>query len=102
MLARPANLIRCSPSQALAHSRQNMGMDREADVWRLGIAERHITEAETHITGQLIALDRLQADGLDTEQAEQLLRLTQETLATYQEHRRIILAMIEQIDAGVA
>ncbi|MGE7414949.1 hypothetical protein [Methylobacterium tarhaniae] len=79
-----------------------MSIDREAEVRRLNLADCHIADAERHITDQWLILEQQRAAGRDTQDAERLLETMEETLSTFQEHRRMIVEMIDRIDAGLA
>ncbi|WP_298961095.1 hypothetical protein [uncultured Methylobacterium sp.] len=75
-------------------------MDREAGVRRLNEADLHIADVERQITRQLLMIERLRADGQDALEAEHLLVAMHETLATYHEHRRLILGEIGRTGDG--
>lgn len=77
-------------------------MDRNAEVERLGQADRHITVAEEHIPKQRLLLDTLRKDGHDTKIAEDMLNGFEQHLKTLHEHREIIFKTINQIDDGLA
>jgi hypothetical protein len=79
-----------------------MSLDRNAEVQRLGEADRHIALSERVITEQTIEVERLRHGHHDTARAEKMLRSFELNLQTIQEHRRLIIEMIEQIDAGPA
>lgn len=79
-----------------------MSMDREAEIERLNLSERHIAEAERHIMEQQLIVGQLRGGGHDTQEAERLLKTMESVLDTYQVHRRLIVEMIDQIDAGQA
>lgn len=79
-----------------------MSMDREAEVRRLNEADGHIADGERRITEQLLVVGKLRADGRDTREAERLLRMMEESLSAFQQHRQLTVDMIEQIDAGLA
>jgi hypothetical protein len=77
-------------------------MDRQAEVNRLGQAERRIANAERIVTEQRLRVDRLRADGHDTKGSEQTLRGFEDTLKILRENRAVIVEAIEQIDKGLA
>ncbi len=79
-----------------------MGMDREAEVRRLNEADGHVATGERHVTEQQLIVDKLRAEGRDTQEAKRLLKMMQDSLDAYREHRQLILEMIAQIDAGLA
>ena len=76
-------------------------MDRHAEELRLGQADGRIALAERHISNQQLLIDRLRADGHDTETAEKTLRCFESNLKTLYENRQLILKTIEQIDNGL-
>src|SRR5262249_14337542 len=76
------------------------GMDRSAEIERLGEADRHVCEAERAVGHQLIEIDRLREGGHSTVLAEQMLETFRRTLHELQAHRNMIIKTIEKIDAG--
>ena len=79
-----------------------MGVDRAAEVQRLNLADSHIASAEGSITDQQIIVEKLRMGGHDTHEAERTLKEMQGLLGSFQEHRRLIIDMVEQTDAGLA
>ncbi|MDP4026759.1 hypothetical protein Q8W71_29570 [Methylobacterium sp. NEAU 140] len=77
-------------------------MDRRAEVQRLNAADHHIGTAERLIAEQRLRIAYLGADNPVGTDAERLLRTMQQTLTVLREHRQLIVATIEQIDAGLA
>ncbi|WP_262271551.1 hypothetical protein [Microvirga yunnanensis] len=57
-------------------------------------ADRHLAAGEQRIAAQLALIQRMTRDGYDTTLARDLLRVLDETMATWQEHRRLILDAI--------
>jgi hypothetical protein len=76
-------------------------MDRNAEVQRLGEADRHVSEAERAVGHQIMEIERLREHGHSTALAEVTLVTFQHTLAVMQEHRNTIIRTIEVIDAGL-
>lgn len=58
----------------------------------LALADQHIREAEERIARQEMLISAMAAAGHDTHDAETLLRTFYEVLATFQKHRRLIVA----------
>lgn len=75
-------------------------MDRNAEVQRLAEADRHISGAERTVSHQMMEIQQLREHGHSTVLAEQTLAIFQRTLAEMQEHRKVIIRTIEDIDAG--
>ncbi|HVX76789.1 MAG TPA: hypothetical protein VHB49_11715 [Bradyrhizobium sp.] len=76
-------------------------MDRSTELRRLAEADRHISDAERAVGHQMIEIERLREGGHSTALAEETLEIFQRTLGEMQEHRRIIVRTIEEIDAGL-
>jgi hypothetical protein len=79
-----------------------MSLDRNVEVNRLAEADRHIAVAERVITGQMMEVERLRCQRRDTSRAEEMLRSFEKNLGVIREHRKNIIKIIEQIDAGLA
>ena len=60
----------------------------EAD---LGLADRHIMEGEERVTRQIRMIAVLRSRGHSDAVAQQLLTTLEQTLGSWQEHRRLIL-----------
>jgi hypothetical protein len=58
------------------------------------LADRHLVEGEQRITEQLALIQRMTRQGYDTVVANDLLRLLEQTLTLWQEHRQLILEAI--------
>jgi hypothetical protein len=76
-------------------------MDRNAEVQRLAQADRHVSDAERAIGHQLMEIERLREGGHSTALAEQTLETFRRTLGQMQEHRRIIIRTLAEIDQGL-
>jgi hypothetical protein len=76
------------------------GMDRNAEVQRLGEADRHICDAERAIGHQILEIEQLCEHGHSTAMAVQILETFQRTLKEMQDRRNIIIRTIEKIDMG--
>ena len=61
----------------------------------LEMADRHIAEGELHIARQEELLTILRSKGLPTQEAEQLLRLFNETQSEHHTHRAAIAAALD-------
>jgi len=61
----------------------------------LDMADRHIAEGEAHILRQEKIVTRLHSNGAPTGEAENLLRLLNETQAEHRRHRRAIVEALE-------
>ena len=57
-------------------------------------ADRHLAAGEQRIAEQLALIQRMTREGYDTAIARDLLRLLEETMVTWQEHRQLILDAI--------
>ncbi|MGH1571018.1 hypothetical protein ACRAWG_10420 [Methylobacterium sp. P31] len=79
-----------------------MSMDRDAEFQRLNEADGHIANGERRVMRQRLVLASRRANGQGTAEAERLLRMMEESLEEYREHRQLTLEMIAQIDAGLA
>ena len=76
-------------------------MDRQAEVQRLSLANRHIVNAERNVTGQTFELERLRRGGHDTAMAERTLENFKGLLQALCNRRKLIIKTIEQIDRGL-
>jgi hypothetical protein len=76
-------------------------MDRSTEVQRLAQADRHISDAERTISHQMVEIERQRELGHGAARAEHTLENFGRTLEVMQEHRKIIIRTIEQIDAGL-
>jgi hypothetical protein len=66
-------------------------MDREQEQQHLKQANADIAEAHDRVMHQRALVARMRARGQDTELAEVLLATLRSTLASMEDHRRIIL-----------
>lgn len=69
-------------------------VDLHQEREHLILADRHLAEGEQRITEQFALIQRMTRQGYDTAVAEDLLRLLEQTLTVWQEHRRLILDAI--------
>jgi hypothetical protein len=60
----------------------------------LVLSDRHLAAGEQRIAGQIDLIEWMTERGYDTTAARELLRLLEETLVTWQEHRQLILDAI--------
>ncbi|MCB8822865.1 hypothetical protein [Microvirga rosea] len=65
-------------------------------------ADRHLVQGEQRITEQLALIQKLTEQGRDTALAGELLRLLEETMAIWQDHRRLILDAIARHERALA
>jgi hypothetical protein len=77
-----------------------MPLDRNLELQRLAVADRHLSEAERAVSRQVMEIERLREGGHNTALALQTLQSFQHTLTAMQEHRNIIIRAIEGIDDG--
>src|SRR4051812_40022035 len=75
-------------------------MDREMETRHLAIADRHLVEGQLRIADQVALIAVLAARGAGTQQAEDFLALLNQTLAGWQDHRELIVAMLARPPAG--
>lgn len=85
-----------SMTMAADHEHHALRLDRERRD--LALADRHVAEGERRIARQFSLLRQMSGTGFDTALARDLLRLLEQTLATWQEHRRLILATISRLE----
>jgi hypothetical protein len=57
-------------------------------------ADRHLAAGEERIAEQIAPIQRMTEQGFETALARDLLRLLEETMVTWQEHRQLILDAI--------
>lgn len=62
----------------------------------LAMADRHIAEGEDHISRQEVLLTLLRSRGVDTSEAETLLRLFNDTQLEHRMHRAAIAEALAQ------
>jgi hypothetical protein len=60
------------------------------------MADRHLAAGEQRIAEQLALIQKMIREGYDTALARDLLRLLEETMVTWQDHRQLILDAIAQ------
>jgi hypothetical protein len=70
------------------------------ELEQLEKADRHIQEAGVRIDHMRATLQQERARGFDSEEAERALDAVIDSLAAFQEHRRLIVQNIEDIRAG--
>ncbi|PVE24121.1 hypothetical protein DC522_12590 [Microvirga sp. KLBC 81] len=58
------------------------------------LADRHLAAGEQRISGQIALIRRMTEQGCDTTTARELLRLLEETMVLWQDHRQLILEAI--------
>ncbi len=58
------------------------------------LADRHLAAGERRITEQTLLIQRMTEQGFNTAIAEDLLRLLEETMVTWRDHRQLILDAI--------
>ena len=58
------------------------------------VADRHLAAGEQRIAEQIALIQRLTEHGFNTATARDLLRLLEETMVTWREHRQLILDAI--------
>jgi hypothetical protein len=68
----------------------NLSLERE----HLAQADRHIAEAKNHIAHQKEFIERLKQDGHETDLV--WLDILEDTLATFERHREIILKRLKE------
>lgn len=69
----------------------------EAERRTLEKAEQDIAEGERRVTRVSLLLETLRRDGLDTGEAEALLRMLEETLENWRGHRALILQRVDEL-----
>ncbi|MFC1458461.1 hypothetical protein ACETIH_17500 [Microvirga arabica] len=79
-----------------------MTADLDQERHHLIQADRHLTEGEQRITAQLVLIERLGHQGSDTTRAEELLRLLEDTMALWQDHRQLILEAITRYEQAIS
>jgi hypothetical protein len=72
----------------------------QAEREHLALADRHISDAETHIAHLRTMLNSARAAGDDTELAQRTLSAAEEGLQVFVEHRELIVRTIDDIRAG--
>ncbi len=53
--------------------------------------DRHIAEGEVRVAEQIARIERLRREGRDTQVAQSLLRMLEQALAQWREHRQSII-----------
>ena len=71
-------------------------MDRDTLRVRLAEAERHLEQARCHVAGQAALIAKLERQGRDTTDAEDLLRMLQELQAMRVADRDLIKRELAQ------
>jgi hypothetical protein len=69
-------------------------MDQSHELAQLDIVKRHIAETEGFICRQELMLERLAAQGHNTDDAFATLNALKDVLRAFHEHRRLILAAL--------
>lgn len=70
--------------------------DRDREREHLAQADRHIAEAKKHIARQWEVIQQLTRDGHETDLAEKMLHILQDTLAAFERHRQLILKQLNE------
>ena len=65
-------------------------------------ADRHLAAGEQRIAEQLAMIRRLTEQGYETARAKDLLRLLEETMAIWEDHRRLILEAIARHEQALS
>ncbi|WP_262271562.1 hypothetical protein [Microvirga yunnanensis] len=65
-------------------------------------ADRHLAAGEQRIAEQIALIRRMTRDGYDTALARDLLRLLDETMVTWKDHRQLILDAIARHERDLA
>jgi saccharopine dehydrogenase-like NADP-dependent oxidoreductase len=76
-------------------------MNRQKELQRLCVADRHIAQAERAVSEQILNIEKLRRDGHDTGAAEKTLETFRKTLQVMNEHRCSIVETLKQIDSGL-
>jgi len=66
------------------------------------LADRHLAAGERRIAGQRALIQRMTEHGYNTTTARDLLRLLEETMVLWQDHRRLILDVIARRERASA
>ncbi|WP_201833795.1 hypothetical protein [Microvirga zambiensis] len=66
------------------------------------VADRHLAAGEQRIAEQIALIQKMSREGYDTALARDLLRLLEETMTTWQEHRQLILSAIARHERALA
>jgi hypothetical protein len=64
-------------------------------------ADRHLAAGEQRIAEQTALIRRLAREGHDTAKAQDLLRLLEEIMMTWQDHRQLILDAIARYERPI-
>jgi len=72
----------------------------EFELEQLRVAERHIDEAAARIAHMRSTLQQERANGFAAVESERALRVAEESLETFHDHRRLIVQTIAQIRSG--
>lgn len=71
-------------------------IDLEAERRHLAKAEHDIADGEMRVSRQILLIEELRRDGHDIAQAERYLGILRDTLATWYDHRDLIMHEIER------
>jgi hypothetical protein len=74
--------------------------DLATELAHLELADRHIKQARGHIADARARIAASTAQGRDLGQSLNSLEALQETLAIFEQHRALIVRMIDDIRAG--
>ncbi|MCO8590311.1 hypothetical protein [Burkholderia multivorans] len=64
----------------------------------LALADQHISEAEQRLAGLAALIARRRSNGVDASSALALLGLFEDIIATYRDHRQLILDSIARLE----
>ncbi|WP_262272278.1 hypothetical protein [Microvirga yunnanensis] len=76
--------------------------DLQRERGDLVTADRHLAAGEQRIAEQIALIQRMTRDGYDTALARDLLRLLEETMVTWKDHRQLILDAIARHERALA
>jgi hypothetical protein len=74
--------------------------DLERELTHLQLADTHIAQAERGIADMEAVLDWQRESGADTQPSEEALAAARNGLEAFREHRRLIAAIIDDIESG--
>jgi hypothetical protein len=72
-------------------------MDRAMEERHLALANKHIRDGQARVDQQLELVERIRARGDSTTNAEAFLDLLQNTLASWQDQRDLIVAELARV-----
>ncbi|ACL63054.1 hypothetical protein [Methylobacterium nodulans] len=65
-------------------------------------ADRHLAAGEKRVIEQIVLLQRMTEKGYDTATGKDLLRLLEETMVIWQDHRQLILDAIARHERAIS